>query len=172
MRTVRTLAVPTFKNKTYEPRVEVLLADTLIKTLQEDGTYTIVSDDIADAILNCTLNRIERRSLRSVQNNVLATAEFGLFLDIAYQVSDRVTGSLLKKGKVTGKRPSSATPIFRRLSVRPSRSQPQRGGPADRRGRRGLVGPLLTVVPTPIGNLQDITLRALQALAGSRSHRG
>jgi outer membrane lipopolysaccharide assembly protein LptE/RlpB len=103
MRTVRTLAVPTFKNKTYEPRVEVLLADTLIKTLQQDGTYTIVSDDTADAIMNCTLNRFERRSLRSVQNNVLATAEFGLLLDIAYEVTDRVTGSLLKKGRVTGR---------------------------------------------------------------------
>ncbi len=102
MRSVRALAVPTFKNKTYEPRVEVLLADTLIKTLQEDGTYTIVSEELSDAILNCTLNRIERRSVRSVQNNVLATAEFGLFLDIAYQVSDRVTGSILKKGKVRG----------------------------------------------------------------------
>lgn len=103
MRSVRTLAVTTFKNKTYEPRVEVLLADTLIKTLQEDGTYTIVSDDTADAILNCTLTKIERRSVRSVQNNVLATAEFGLYLSIAYQVSDRVTGSLLKKGRVTGR---------------------------------------------------------------------
>jgi hypothetical protein len=102
MRSVRNLAVPTFKNKTYEPRVEVLLADTLIKTLQEDGTYTIVSEDNAEAILNCTLTRIERSSLRSVQNNVLATAEFGLRLDIAYQVSDRVTGSILKKGKVRG----------------------------------------------------------------------
>jgi hypothetical protein len=29
-----TLAVPTFKTRTYEPRVEVLMADTLIKTLK------------------------------------------------------------------------------------------------------------------------------------------
>lgn len=103
MRSVRTLAVPTFKNRTYEPRVEVLLADTLIKTLQEDGTYTIVSDDTADAIMHCTLNKVERRSIRSVQNNVLATAEFGLYLEIAYEVTDRVTGSILKKGRVTGR---------------------------------------------------------------------
>jgi outer membrane lipopolysaccharide assembly protein LptE/RlpB len=102
MRSVRTLAVPTFKNKTFEPQVEVLLADTLIKTLQEDGTYTIVSDDTADAILSCTLTKVERRSVRSVQNNVLATAEFGLFLEIYYQVSDRVTGGILKKGRVRG----------------------------------------------------------------------
>ena len=103
MRSVRTLAVPTFKNRTYEPRVEVLLADTLIKTLQEDGTYTIVSDDISDAVMYCTLNKVERRSIRSVQNNVLATAEFGLYLDIAYEVTDRVTGSILKKGRITGR---------------------------------------------------------------------
>jgi outer membrane lipopolysaccharide assembly protein LptE/RlpB len=102
MRSVRTLAVPTFKNKTYEPRVEVLLADTLIKQLQQDGTYTIVSDNSADAILNCTLTRIERRSLRSVQNNVLATSEFGLVLEVTYQVVDRVTGIILMEGRVRG----------------------------------------------------------------------
>ena len=49
------------------------------------------------------VNKVERRSLRSVQNNVLATAEFGLYLDIAYEVTDRVTGSILKRGRVTGK---------------------------------------------------------------------
>ena len=65
MRSVRNLAVPTFKNRTYEPRVEVLLADTLIKTLQEDGTYTIVSEDNAEAIMYCTLTKVERvRSAR------------------------------------------------------------------------------------------------------------
>lgn len=102
MRTVRTLAVQNFKNNTYEPRVEVLMADTLVKTLQEDGTYTIVSDDKADAILECTLTKIERRSARSVQNNVLATAEFLLDLEANYVVSDRVTGATLMQGRVKG----------------------------------------------------------------------
>ncbi len=102
MRSVRTLAVPTFKNNTYEPRVEVLLADTVIKQLQQDGTYTIVSDNTADAILYCTLNKVTRRSLRSVQNNVLATSEFGLTLEVAYQVVDRVTGIILMEDRVRG----------------------------------------------------------------------
>jgi outer membrane lipopolysaccharide assembly protein LptE/RlpB len=102
MRSVRTLAVPTFKNRTYEPRVEVLLADTLIKALQQDGTYTIVSDNTSDAVLYCTLTNIERRSLRSVQNNVLATSEFGITLEIDYEVVDRVTGIVLMKGRVRG----------------------------------------------------------------------
>lgn len=102
MRSVRTLAVPTFKNNTYEPRIEVLVADTVIKQLQQDGTYTIVSDDTADAILQGTITKIERRSLRSVQNNVLATSEFGLTLTVSYEVVDRVTGAILMKSIVQG----------------------------------------------------------------------
>ncbi len=102
MRSVRTLAVPTFKNNTYEPRIEVLMADTVIKQLQQDGTYTIVSEDTADAILYCTVTKIERRSLRSVQNNVLATSEFGLTVTVSYEVIDRVSGAILMKSIVQG----------------------------------------------------------------------
>ncbi|GAT34121.1 lipopolysaccharide-assembly [Terrimicrobium sacchariphilum] len=102
MRSVRTLAIPTFKNNTYEPRIEVLMADTVIKQFQQDGTYTIVSDDTADAILYGTVTKIERRSLRSVQNNVLATSEFGLTVTVSYQVVDRVTGAVLMKSVVQG----------------------------------------------------------------------
>jgi outer membrane lipopolysaccharide assembly protein LptE/RlpB len=102
MRSVRTLAVPTFKNKTFEPRIEVLFADTLVKRLQQDGTYEMVSDELADAILYCTIDKIERRSLRSVQNNVLATSEFGLRVFVKYEVQDRVTGAILMQGGAQG----------------------------------------------------------------------
>ncbi len=103
MRTVRTLSVPTFKNSTYEPRVEVLLADTLIKQIQQDGTYTTVDGNTADAVLDCTLTKIERRSVRSVQNNVLATSEFELQLEAVYVVYDRVTGAVLVNGRKVGR---------------------------------------------------------------------
>lgn len=102
MRAVRTLAVPTFKNKTYEPRIEVLFADTLVKRLQQDGTYELVSDDKADAVLICTIESIEERALRSVQNNVLATSEFGLRTMVKYEVQDRVTGAILLQGSARG----------------------------------------------------------------------
>lgn len=102
MRSVRTLAVPTFKNKTFEPRLEVLFADTLVKRMQQDGTYELVGDDKADAILYCTIDKIERRSLRSVQNNVLATSEFGLRVFVTYEVQDRVTGAILIRSTAQG----------------------------------------------------------------------
>lgn len=102
MRSVRTLAVPTFKNQTYEVRIESLFADTLVKRLQQDGTYELVSDDRADAILTCTITKVERRSIRSVLNNVLATSEFGLRVIGKYEVQDRVTGAILLRGNVQG----------------------------------------------------------------------
>ncbi|MFA7343708.1 MAG: LPS assembly lipoprotein LptE [Terrimicrobiaceae bacterium] len=102
MRAVRTIAVPTFKNKTFEPRIDVLFADTLVKRMQQDGTYELVGDDRADAVLYCTIDRIERRSLRSVQNNVLATSEFGLRVFVKYEVQDRVTGAILMRGNAEG----------------------------------------------------------------------
>ena len=98
MRSVRTLAIPTFKNRTFKPRPEVLFADTVVKRFQQDGTYELVADDKADAILYCTIDKIETRALRSVQNNVLATSEYGLRVFVQYEVQDRVTGAILMQG--------------------------------------------------------------------------
>jgi outer membrane lipopolysaccharide assembly protein LptE/RlpB len=107
MRSVRTIAVPTFKNNTFKPRLEVLFADTLVKRMQQDGTYELVADDKADAILYCTIEKIETRALRSVQNDVLATSEFGLRVFAKYEVQDRVTGAILIQG-----RPQANTTFF------------------------------------------------------------
>ncbi|MEI8293344.1 MAG: LptE family protein [bacterium] len=103
MRSVRQLSVPTFKNNTYEPRIEVLFADTLVKRLQQDGTYRIVNSGQADAILHCTIIKIDRNALRSVQNDVLATSEFGLTVYVRYEVVDQTTGANLMSGTVNGK---------------------------------------------------------------------
>lgn len=103
MRSVRTLAVPNFKNNTYMPRLEVLFADTLVKKLQQDGTYEIVNTAQADAVLNCTITSVDRSSLRAVQNNVLATSEFGVTVTVRYEVVDQSTGAVLMQGTSKGK---------------------------------------------------------------------
>lgn len=103
MRSVRSLAVPTFKNNTYESRIEILFADTLVKKLQQDGTYSIVNTNQADAIVNCTIEDIDRSSLRSVQNNVLATSEFRLTVTARFEVVDQRTGIVLMQGTVQGR---------------------------------------------------------------------
>lgn len=103
MRATRSMAIPTFKNNTLEFRIETLVTDTTIKAFQMDGTYRIVGGEIADTILECTITRAERRSVRSVLDDVLATKEFELDLEISYIARDRVTGVILQEGKVVGR---------------------------------------------------------------------
>ncbi len=102
MEGVRTLAVPSFRNNTLEPRVEVLLATAVIKQFQQDGTYQIVSEKDADAIIIGTLERIDRRPSRSVRGNTLQTKEYTLVLRCRFEVVNRVTGAIMDGRAITG----------------------------------------------------------------------
>jgi hypothetical protein len=89
LRDVHSIAVPTFKNRTLVPRIEVLVTDTVIKQLQQDGTFQIESGDKADATLNGEVYRIARTPARSVRGNVLATTEFALTLSVKYSLTGK-----------------------------------------------------------------------------------
>ena len=68
------------------PQVEGLVTDTVDRQFQQDGTYTLTSRDSADAILNCTIERVTRTPERSVTGNVLLTTEFDLSLLVSYRL--------------------------------------------------------------------------------------
>ena len=102
MRGIQTLAVPVSQNKTLEPNVEGLLADTIVKELQTDGTYSINYERNADATVYTTLVQVNRRPARSLRGNVLATSEFELLTTVEYEVMENSTGKELMKGQVTG----------------------------------------------------------------------
>lgn len=95
LRAVHTIAVPTFGNKTLLPRIAVLVTDSVIKQFQQDGTYRIVGDDRADAILKGDIVQIARNPARSLRGNVLATSEFALYMKVRYSLVDRATGKVL-----------------------------------------------------------------------------
>jgi hypothetical protein len=95
LRDIHTIAVPTFKNNTLVPRIEVLITDTVIKQFQQDGTYRIVGDDEADAILKAEIVGISRAPARSVRGNVLATVEFNLTLRVRYSLINRADETVL-----------------------------------------------------------------------------
>jgi hypothetical protein len=99
---IKTLAIPTFKNDTLEPRVEVALATAVIKQLQQDGTYQVVDEKDADAIIIGTLERITRRPARSVRGNVLLSKEYTLELKCRFQVVNRVTGASIDQRAING----------------------------------------------------------------------
>jgi len=102
LRDVHTIAVPTFKNRSLVPRIEVLVTDTVIKQLQQDGTFQITSGDKADATLSGEISRISRAPARSVRGNVLATTEFSLVLVVKYSLTGRDGKQLVAPNDVVG----------------------------------------------------------------------
>jgi hypothetical protein len=102
LRDVHTIAVPTFKNRTLVPRIDVLVTDTVIKQLQQDGTYQITNGDKADATLTGEIERITRAPARSVRGNVLATTEFTLWLVVKYSLTGRDGQQLVPPNDVLG----------------------------------------------------------------------
>ena len=67
MEGIHSIAVPAFKNDTLIPRIEVLVSDTFIRQIQQDGTYKIASSDAtADAMLEGTITEVRRRASRDV----------------------------------------------------------------------------------------------------------
>jgi hypothetical protein len=99
---VHTIAVPTFKNSTVIPRIEVLVTGTVIKQFQQDGTFKIGNDETADAVLQGEIVRISRSPARSVRGNVLATTEFNLAMRVRYKVMSRDGKPLGPPGEAVG----------------------------------------------------------------------
>ena len=89
LRQIQSIAVPTFRNATLVPRVEVLVTGTVIKQFQQDGTFRIANEDNADAVLKGEIIAVGRSPARSVRGNVLATTEFNLVLRVRYTLIGR-----------------------------------------------------------------------------------
>jgi lipopolysaccharide assembly LptE-like protein len=89
LRQIHSIAVPTFRNATLVPRIEVLVTGTVIKQFQQDGTFHIANEDNADATLKGEITAVGRSPARSVRGNVLATTEFNLSLRVRYTLIGR-----------------------------------------------------------------------------------
>jgi len=102
LRDIHAVAVPTFENKTLLPRIEVLITDSVIKQLQQDGTYRIANENNADAILKAEITDISRTPARSVRGNVLATTEFNLIMHVKYKLETPSGTILMPSAEVVG----------------------------------------------------------------------
>jgi hypothetical protein len=102
MKGVRRVAVPIFKNTTITPDIEAMTTSTVIKQIQEDGTYEVTGVDQADAIVVGTIQSVDRTKARSLQGNVLASAEFNLRMTINFRIERPNTSQLMGQKVVDG----------------------------------------------------------------------
>ncbi len=110
LKDIHTIAIPTFRNETFLPRIEGLVTNTVIKQFQQDGTFQIVDESNADAVLKGSVTSIGRSPARSVRGNVLATTEFNLVLLVSYNLVARDGNRLAGPGGNRGH-----DQLFRRL---------------------------------------------------------
>jgi hypothetical protein len=103
LKEVHKIAVQSFTNETLEPRLEMLLANSVIKQIQQDGTYQIVAEKDADAILQGNITQLDRRPSRGVNGNILLAREYTLTLRARYTVTKKDTGAQLASRSVTGR---------------------------------------------------------------------
>jgi Lipopolysaccharide-assembly len=102
MKGVHRVAVPIFKNTTIASDIQAIATTTVIKQIQEDGTYDVTGADRADAIVVGTIDSVERTKARSLQGNVLASSEFNLRITIDFRIERPNTGQLMAQKSVEG----------------------------------------------------------------------
>jgi Lipopolysaccharide-assembly len=102
MKGVRRVAVPIFKNVTVAPDIEALATTTVVKQIQQDGTYEVTGVDQADAVVVGTIASVDRSKSRSLVGNVLASSEFTLRVTIEFRIERPNTGQLMALRNIEG----------------------------------------------------------------------
>jgi hypothetical protein len=102
MRSVERLSVSAFKNDTLEPRLEVLMANALLKQLHQDGTYRITAERDAQVLVDGTVLRVERTPARSAKSDYYQTSEFILSLVARVRATDKASGKILLDREIAG----------------------------------------------------------------------
>jgi hypothetical protein len=104
MEGVKRIAVPTFRNDTLEPRLSGLVTNSVIKKVQMDGTYQVVSlSENPDVILRGRITEIGRSQFRSVRTDVVTTSEIEMELFVEFDVEDPLVGMSRMRGVARGK---------------------------------------------------------------------
>jgi hypothetical protein len=102
LKDVHTIGIPVVRNYTLLPRLESLITDIIIRQVQQDGTYQVASPTGGDATLLVYVQKIQRTPARSVEGNILLTAEFELDVGLRFQLVERSSGLILDSGIVDG----------------------------------------------------------------------
>lgn len=97
---IKTIHVETVKNKipinrlyAYQPGIEMMLTNSIVHRLEQDGNLKVVNRKDADAILETYLVRFEQEGLRF--NSLERVEEYRLFAVVSARLVDGKTGDTL-----------------------------------------------------------------------------
>ncbi len=98
----RSIQVNPFFNRTIEPRLIESLTFALRKQLQQDGTYTLDTDQQGDLIVSGTILSFERQQLSLQPRDALTPRDYRLTMTVQLIATERATGRVVLDHKVKG----------------------------------------------------------------------
>jgi hypothetical protein len=88
-----TIAIPYFKNKTFEPGAEKIFTDAFMREFIESRKLKIAGESQADVILYGTVRNLKEDSIAQSAND--KTLEYLLFMTVDLRLEERTTGKVL-----------------------------------------------------------------------------
>ena len=97
---IKTLYVATVKNEipiervyAYQPGLEMMITNAIIRRLQRDGNLKVVPEEQADVVLESALKAFEQEGLRFT--SLESIEEYRLFIILSMRLVNRKTGEIL-----------------------------------------------------------------------------
>jgi len=109
---IETIAVPIVQSDVLKPKLQSLVTNAIIRSIQEKGSFKIAKEKNSDATLNIKIINIERKQLRASRENVLRTTEMEFIIEIEYRVLSNLDGVTIERGNVKAKSSSYLNPNF------------------------------------------------------------
>lgn len=101
---VRTIYVPVVKNDGYEPGLQVMTTNAIIRRFENDGTLQTVRTTEADSELTVTIKKVVKTGTRNDRNNILRTAEYDVEIIAEATYTNRRLGrKIFENREVRGK---------------------------------------------------------------------
>jgi hypothetical protein len=98
----RSIQVNPFYNRTIEPRLIESLAFALRRQLQQDGTYTLDTDNQGDVVVSGTILNYERQQLSLQPRDSLTPRDYRITITAQVVAVERSSGRTLLDRKVKG----------------------------------------------------------------------
>ena len=108
---------------------KLLVTDSVIKQLQQDGTYKIADKGNADAVLKAEITEINRTPRDRCAATSFATTEFNLTMHVRYKLEARGGSMLMPYADVVGTTSFSLGLMLRPTSDRLCPWQPKSSRP-------------------------------------------
>ena len=119
---IKSLSVPIIGSDVIQPKLQTILTNSIIRSIQEQGSYQIRREKNSDASLIAKIKKIDRKQLRANRENVLETTEMEFSIDLEYKIINNNTGEIIEKGIATGKSTSYLNANFQLTESRSLRS--------------------------------------------------